>query len=743
MLTLIVPVRDWPVQRIEASIKSFVALRSRHLTDIVVVDFGSARKFRLHLKVKPEVRLFRVSASEWSLAEAINAGVLASSNQVLAKIDADTLISPDSRDEFDRTVERVGRGELGLAVSQFIDLPNTVPLEDAVEAAQQDLEVPQKLRPKWGQGALVFFSRPAWQHIGGLESRFTGWGNEDNDFYERMRMAGHRVGWTDRDQLKCYHVWHPPTFAKTGILAHRQRNIELAKSDRSVLRPIRFPHSNARKLAAPAAVKSLHPLVSLAVATTSRPGRLKMITEALESFRGQVGNDIEIVAVDNGSSQGDLLSLRKKLEAMTWAAAVRVEHISESSIPKARNIATDLSRGRYLAVVDDDDIALPNRLADHLKAFERDGLIHGSHGGWIDFDEHSGIIERNQGKERKLATLLRGTGKVTCHPASFYRTDVLKRVRYDESYLLGSDWDLALRMAMMGIEVAHTRSFVTLRRFHATNVTITGQSNQVVRGLQARARQAMALGWRESEGLQEIAKTVNDEVYCSNTMSLAAVVEKLPGYAGEWHLFVPVAALRGETDGEVDADAETDTLRESGGSYSPVDRSRLERLYRKTDGALCTRLSGLNQSIYFRTKPIRGAAKATAAKKALEALVDAPIDLCAVRQSELDRTTPFNWAALKLEAGSRRLRSEPFRDCAEALLARAKLAAKLELRNATSLVSDCDEDGECYYLLTPRIKGRQDIELMQFRLQKATGITFAQIGSGAVETDLLPGGKNH
>ncbi len=60
-------------------------------------------------------------------------------------------------------------------------------------------------------------------------------------------------------------------------------------------------------------------------------------------------------------------------------------------------------------------------------------MVHGSHGGWIDFDEATGLIERNNGKDRSIATLLKGTGKITAHPASLYRTDVMRALPYDES----------------------------------------------------------------------------------------------------------------------------------------------------------------------------------------------------------------------------------------------------------------------------------------------------------------------
>lgn len=58
----------------------------------------------------------------WSLAEAINAGVLAAGNDLIAKTDADILISPDSRAEFDDTVAGIAGGAFAMAVTQAIDL---------------------------------------------------------------------------------------------------------------------------------------------------------------------------------------------------------------------------------------------------------------------------------------------------------------------------------------------------------------------------------------------------------------------------------------------------------------------------------------------------------------------------------------------------------------------------------------------------------------------------------------------
>lgn len=214
-----------------------------------------------------------------------------------------------------------------------------------------------------------------------------------------------------------------------------------------------------------------------------------MLKEAIRGFTGQIDNDFEILIADNGSTGEEAEALRKMLSRLPRSLRVRVIDIPAPSIPAARNRITDEARGRYICVADD-DIPLTGRLADHLACFERDSTVHGSHGGWIDFDEQTGVIDFNTGGVRKLETMLFGRGKVTAHPASFYRRDAMKATRYDESIVAGSDLDLAVRMASMGLKVGHTGSYVTLRRFHQSNMTITNLFGQVSVGVDSRQRVA-------------------------------------------------------------------------------------------------------------------------------------------------------------------------------------------------------------------------------------------------------------
>ena len=755
MLSLIIPVRDWPGERVELCIASFLGLASRTLSEIVVVDFGSATPLRLPRRRDKTVKLLRLEANVWSAGEAINAGVLTAGNRVLAKADADILITPASRDAFDRAAEEVATGRTGFAIAQATDLPPGLGPREAYAAILSGDERHGRLRAKWGQGGLVLFTRDTWDHIGGVESRFTGWGNEDNDFPERGRRAGHRISWIDREALRIYHVWHPPSYAANGVLRQRQQNQKLAKDDRSVFRAVRFSHSNFGALATPQILKTIRPLVTLAVATTSRPNRDRMITEAITSFRGQIDNDFEIVVMDNGSPPEATARLKRRLAPMNWARNLRIEAMPSGSIPGARNRITSLARGRYICVVDDDDIALPHRLADHLKVFTNDGLAHGSHGGWIDFDESTGVIERNSGKQRTVAVLLKGTGKITAHPASLYRTDVLRAVPYDEAFALGSDFDLALRTAGLGFRVLHTGSYLTLRRFHSANVTITGQSNQVTNGLVARNRTTATFPWNRHKGIEEAARKINEEVYCRNQMSIDSLAELIPGYSGHWQIYVPISALS-RRDGEgpegadlpppPDATAKPVGLPAvSGRSIDPaeMDQSLLQSLLEIIDGQICVKRSGLNQPIFFRSVPIAGLKKTRRIRDAIEELVQVPVAINSVAQGQLDREQGFNWKAIEVKPGERILQSERFGNLADLLIAYGRIEAASLLRKTVSILADSDEDGEAYFLITRSVRGYDELRALKFELERRTGMHFRHIAANGVPSELTLSARSH
>ena len=718
-VSLIVAVRNWPIDRVLASNRSYAALSPDDLAEIIVVDFGSERPVAdAEGNFDARTRVVRVEADDFSLAEATNIGVLHATSELICKTDADIIFHPASLHGYRAAVRAVESGEVDLSLTQVWDVPVELSSADGSELSQLLLDgdtLGAALRPRQATGGWTIFSKRTWAEVGGYEARYTGWGSEDNDFVERLRLAGKRARFTPRDALRLYHLPHPPTSEKRTVALQYAKNRVLKEIDQSVRRRLSFPHSHKAVLKSPQLRTALPPHVTLAIATSGREGRARMISEALMSFRGQIDNDFEVVVVDNGSTAEEHSEMRRALRAIDFAP-VHFEQLPTRSIPVARNLATSIARGRYICVVDDDDLALPDRLSDHLACFDAGPMVHGSHGGWIDFDETTGQIERYPGGNRNLAHMLFNRGGNTAHPASFYRTDVLRAMPYDESFTLGSDYDLAIRMARMELNIAHTGSYVTLRRYHAGNVTLVGAEEQRSGGGRARVRTLAGLSKARRKQLQgQVAKTPAPR--CRHSWPLSELALYLPDYAGRWCLLLDASVLGIAAPGQP----------------KPVPRVKdpakvLTSLVAAAEGELTTLTNGVAQPIYWRSRPIDGLKELLKLKMKAEAVVRMPLSMISAAQLEADRAEGFPWSQLGDGLGAVFLRSDRFSDLSEALFACSKLGQNTLLASALTMVSDRDDEGECYYLMSNPLTSAAAISQVKFMLEPKTGARFLEIG---------------
>jgi len=107
------------------------------------------------------------------------------------------------------------------------------------------------------------------------------------------------------------------------------------------------------------------PLVSVIMPVYNAAGYLR---EAMRSVLAQTIRELELIAVDDGSTD-DSLSIAREIAA--GDPRVRIEAMPRNSgTALARNAAVALGRGRYLAFLDADDVALPARLATQIAAIE-------------------------------------------------------------------------------------------------------------------------------------------------------------------------------------------------------------------------------------------------------------------------------------------------------------------------------------------------------------------------------------
>lgn len=206
--------------------------------------------------------------------------------------------------------------------------------------------------------------------------------------------------------------------------------------------------------------------VTVAIATFNRSNYL---AAALESCRKQVVRPERVIVVDDGSSDSTREVVRQ-FESLN----VTYVNVGKIGLGNARNIATALCTTRYLCILDDDDIMLPNRLRDHMASFEQG--IQLSHGGWINFNAE---LELDYWPGKPVTEdMIIYVGAAITHGACCYETSVLREFPYRSDTQGGTDYDLAVRAIRSGIRCGHTSSYVLLRRRHDASVSALGSAGQ-------------------------------------------------------------------------------------------------------------------------------------------------------------------------------------------------------------------------------------------------------------------------
>lgn len=194
------------------------------------------------------------------------------------------------------------------------------------------------------------------------------------------------------------------------------------------------------------------------------------LAEAVRSILDQSVDDLELLVVDDGSTDGSAELAEAVGDSRT--RVVRAEHGGEGA---ARNRGLDEARGRWVAWHDSDDVALPNRLQALLQAVE----------GGADFAHHDMLLVDTADRptcylkssavpaHHVLPHLLR-EGTPFNNPTMLVRRSVLDGVRFDEGLVIGVDTDLVRRFAPR-TQGVHVPEPLTLYRRHEGSIGIASQ----------------------------------------------------------------------------------------------------------------------------------------------------------------------------------------------------------------------------------------------------------------------------
>jgi GT2 family glycosyltransferase len=103
--------------------------------------------------------------------------------------------------------------------------------------------------------------------------------------------------------------------------------------------------------------------------------REKYVCQAIDSVLSQTFADFELIAVDDGSTDGSLALLK------SYGSRIRVIQQKNSGPEVARNTGVAAARGEYIALLDSDDFFFPTALEKYdqvIRAFDSPPMVVGS-----------------------------------------------------------------------------------------------------------------------------------------------------------------------------------------------------------------------------------------------------------------------------------------------------------------------------------------------------------------------------
>jgi glycosyltransferase involved in cell wall biosynthesis len=104
------------------------------------------------------------------------------------------------------------------------------------------------------------------------------------------------------------------------------------------------------------------PTVTVIITTFNRSS---LVVEAIDSVFAQTFRDFELIVVNDGSTDDTRAVLDR------FGDRIRCIHQPNSGLNAARNAAIDAARGKYFALLDDDDLWEPRKLEIGVKLLER------------------------------------------------------------------------------------------------------------------------------------------------------------------------------------------------------------------------------------------------------------------------------------------------------------------------------------------------------------------------------------
>jgi glycosyltransferase involved in cell wall biosynthesis len=196
------------------------------------------------------------------------------------------------------------------------------------------------------------------------------------------------------------------------------------------------------------------------------------IAQTIESILAQTFTDFELLLINDGSSDESV----QIIEQFTDPRIRLVHNERNLGLIETLNRGAALARGKYIARMDADDVALPQRLEKQVAFLDQHSGIHVV-AAFVDFINTDAEVtgswstDRAANTEAAIRNLMPQTNCIA-HPAVMMRTETLRQFLYSPAQKGAEDYDLWLRLLAAGKRIAKIEEVLLHYRIHPASITV-------------------------------------------------------------------------------------------------------------------------------------------------------------------------------------------------------------------------------------------------------------------------------
>ena len=210
-----------------------------------------------------------------------------------------------------------------------------------------------------------------------------------------------------------------------------------------------------------------NPLVSVLIPVFNGE---KYLSEALDNIRKQTYGNLEIIILNDGSTDGSGAIIDRFVKSEKRAIAV---HKKNTGLTDTLNHGLSLASGIWLSRHDQDDVASLTKLERQMETVLGNPSLVLVGSDFSTLTEETGQMRRYHlpTGHNQLVSRLRRVRSFFPHSSALFRLDVARQVEgYAFDALYNEDWDLWLRLSELGKIGSVAESLVTIRK-HQTQMT--------------------------------------------------------------------------------------------------------------------------------------------------------------------------------------------------------------------------------------------------------------------------------